>query len=436
MRQTSIVMAAVLAVGVLAAKPPANAPAKELVVHEWGTFLTMNGSDGVTLDGMYHEEHALPSFVHSRSNEELFQHDVIHKGETPVIYFYTQEPQRVSVKVSFPRGVWTQWFPQAARILPKSRNLGNTPASGESSISWQCLLSPPHSSGETFSVRKTAPNALWNYARNVDADYVMGEDLEIERFLFYRGLGKASLPLGFTNERGGTLSLSASDPNILNHLFVIRVEHGKGAYKYFSSLNPGNSLSNVIPDMAAAKPIDMFTREISDHLADSLTSSGLYAKEARAMVNTWTNSYFKTDGVRVLYLLPQRWTDRFIPMEIQPRPTSIVRVMVGRTELLMPERERKVAEAVRNLASDQATLRNTAFLTLQDQGRYLEPILRREAKMAADAEVRRISEKLLHTNFVNQIRPNVYRPDDGVRKEALPADDAATFSALLKEIHG
>ena len=41
----------------------------DLVVHEWGTFLAMQGSDGVTLDGMYHEEHALPAFVHSRSRD-------------------------------------------------------------------------------------------------------------------------------------------------------------------------------------------------------------------------------------------------------------------------------------------------------------------------------------------------------------------------------
>ena len=41
-----------------------------LIVHEWGTFLAMNGSDGVSLDGMYHEEHALPSFVHARSRDQ------------------------------------------------------------------------------------------------------------------------------------------------------------------------------------------------------------------------------------------------------------------------------------------------------------------------------------------------------------------------------
>ena len=48
-----------IAAGTLAAG--ADASRTGLVVHEWGTFLAMNGSDGVTLDGMYHEEHALPA---------------------------------------------------------------------------------------------------------------------------------------------------------------------------------------------------------------------------------------------------------------------------------------------------------------------------------------------------------------------------------------
>ena len=79
----------------------------DLVVHEWGTFLAMNGSDGVTLDGMYHEEHALPSFVHARSREQLRLHSGNLKGETPVIYFYTKTRQRVGVTVKFPSGLWT-----------------------------------------------------------------------------------------------------------------------------------------------------------------------------------------------------------------------------------------------------------------------------------------------------------------------------------------
>src|SRR4051794_7513545 len=82
----------------------------ELVVHEWGTFLAVSGSDGLTLEGMYHEEHALPSFVHARSRDQLHLPSVLLKGETPVIYFYTDRPRDVRVDVRFPRGLWTQWY--------------------------------------------------------------------------------------------------------------------------------------------------------------------------------------------------------------------------------------------------------------------------------------------------------------------------------------
>src|ERR1044071_3071238 len=84
-------------------EPPPN----DLVVHEWGTFLSMSGSDGVALDGMYHEEHALPAFVHSRTRDQLHLHSASLKGETPVIYFYTDHEQKVGVTVHFPKGVWT-----------------------------------------------------------------------------------------------------------------------------------------------------------------------------------------------------------------------------------------------------------------------------------------------------------------------------------------
>ena len=46
------------ALGMLVAANPLRG---DFVVHEWGTFLAMNGSNGISLDGMYHEEHALPA---------------------------------------------------------------------------------------------------------------------------------------------------------------------------------------------------------------------------------------------------------------------------------------------------------------------------------------------------------------------------------------
>ena len=92
--------AVALAIGAtFCASRGATKPAEDLVVHEWGTFLSMQGSDGITLDGMYHEEHALPQFVHTRSKDQLRMRSVDVKGETPVIYFYTRQPRTVNVTI-------------------------------------------------------------------------------------------------------------------------------------------------------------------------------------------------------------------------------------------------------------------------------------------------------------------------------------------------
>ncbi|HLK59683.1 MAG TPA: hypothetical protein VKU00_24190 [Chthonomonadaceae bacterium] len=427
----------------LAAACIAQAPSKTggLVVHEWGTFLTMSGGDGVTLDAMYHEEHALPGFVHARSKEQLHMPSANAKGETPVIYFYTNRQQDVSVKVRFPQGVWTQWYPQAAMVGPGLEQSAAplTPRNGH--ITWYAEVLPSESKDLSSRLPQTASDSLWNYARQVDAAYVRTtnssahqEKEEFERFLFYRGLGQAGLPLTFTNIANGTLSLSASEPVTLSHLFVLRVERGKGAYRYFASLSPGSTLTDTIPNMTDAQPLDAFVKDIGDDLADKLTQSGLYAKEARAMVNTWTSSYFKTDGIRVLYVLPQSWTDRFIPMEIDPKPQALVRVMVGRTELLTPERQHKVETAVHGLASADSATREGAFLTLRDQGRYIEPILRYTARTTHDAQTKALCNQLLLTDFVTDLRTTLNNAGDGERREEKPSLIRAQLAVLLREM--
>ena len=40
--------------------------------------------------------------------------------ETPVIYIYSDEEREVSLKVGFPKGLLTQWYPQV-RALDQGR---------------------------------------------------------------------------------------------------------------------------------------------------------------------------------------------------------------------------------------------------------------------------------------------------------------------------
>jgi hypothetical protein len=410
----------------------------DLVVHEWGTFLAMNGSDGVALDGMYHEEHALPAFVHSRSKDQLKLRSVIVKGETPVIYFYTQRPQQVAVRVDFPGGIWTQWYPQAALVGPALVQLGTPPRPRNGHITWAIDVVPPQlAHGESPATRV---DALWNHARHVDAAYVSASDQtrtgapkEWERFVFYRGLGEAKLPLAMSAHDGRIVAHTTAGVE-LRHVYVVRVEHGRGAYAYMPALEDGKELNTAISAMDMAMPIDRFADAIAADMAQRLVETGLYEKEARAMVSTWRNSYFKTDGVRVLFVLPQSWTDRYIPLRIDPKPAEMVRVMVGRVELLTPERERRAETAVRDLASTDEGVRERAFATLRDEGRYVEPIVRHTLRTSTDERVQTLARRLLLTDFITELRTSLTHAASGEKLPQNPIYARAQLASLLREV--
>lgn len=435
------------------AGPQAKAqPAPDLVIHEWGTFLGMSASDGTALDGMYHEEHALPPFVHSREKDQLRLPFMLLKGETPVIYFYTERPQSVRLGVGFPSGIWTHWYPQAAVVQPTLMDRATSPERLRNGrICWMADIIPASQVGlpgkdgklEFPAPPDTSSDALWNYSREVDAAYVKTMDAtqdpprpEYDRFLFYRGLGEARLPLRMSARDGGTVSLD-DDPTVkdgVRHAFVLRVEKGRAAYRYVPELAPGQSLSGVIPGRDESLPLAEFTRRIGDDLAARLVESGLFAKEARAMVNTWTNSYFQADGIRVLFVLPQKWTDAFIPMAVVPTPKSLVRVMVGRLELLSPERERLAEDAVRGLADPDETRRAQAFATLRAQGRYVEPIVRRVLQTSRDPQVLSLAKRLLSADEVTTLRAAVHDAASGKMLNEDPLMLRALLARLLREI--
>ena len=409
-----------------------------LIVHEWGTFLAMNGSDGVSLDGMYHEEHALPPFVHARSRDQLHLPSSLVKGETPVIYFYTEVPARVQVRVDFPDGMWTQWYPQASMVGPGLAQLSTPLAPRNGRIQWDADVVPP----DTARVRlpAAADAALWNHSRDVDAAYVStvnraggGASPEWERFLFYRGLGQAKLPFDVRVE-GGRLAADATLPEGVEHVFAIHVGNGRGAFSYTRRVTPGVAMDTPIPALRDGLPLEAFAERLADVVAARLVESGLYEKEARAMVNTWRTSYFTTDGVRVLFVLPQAWTDRAIPLRIKPTPAQVVRVMVGRIEVLTPARERRAAAAVRDLASPDAQVRAGAFEALRQEGRYVEPIVRRTLRTTSDERVRELCRRLLLTDFVTELRSSLTTATTGEKAAVDTVYVRAQLASLLREI--
>ena len=82
------------------------------------------------------------------------------------------------------------------------------------------------------------------------------------------------------------------------------------------------------------------------------------------MVETWKDSWFG-EGCRLIYIVPSGFIDKVLPLTIDPVPGQIVRVFVGRLEIVTPA----TAMAVRTaLAHDDEA-------TLDKYRRFLEPIL-------------------------------------------------------------
>jgi hypothetical protein len=94
----------------------------------------------------------------------------------------------------------------------------------------------------------------------------------------------------------------------------------------------------------------------------------LYEKEARAMVKTWESAWLKDEGTRVLYVLPGSWTDRTLSLTVTPKPDALVRVMVGRHDVLTPEREREIDSVVGRTPDRDAVTASLAKL-----GRFAVP---------------------------------------------------------------
>ena len=118
-------------------------------------------------------------------------------------------------------------------------------------------------------------------------------------------------------------------------------------------------------------------------LHQMLVESGLYPREAAAMLATWDESWFE-EGLRLFYILPGPQTDALLPMSIDPEPQERVRVMVARIEILTPEMERE--------AEDRLAAASAGPLP---GGRFTEALLQRVLDRTDDVRLRARIRRLL-----------------------------------------
>lgn len=364
--------------------PSSNKEARAgLVVHEWGTFTSVVGRDGQSLIWRpLSFESDLPSFVHSvdkgaswrgsRHYPTKSYRPVTVRMETPVLFFYSDEEMTVKVRVRFPSGDITEWYPQAL-------------SAGNRGIDWGELRVMP---GAQFGLPHDFRENHYYPARETDAALLQvqnGEQTEHEKFLFYRGVGGFALPLS-VRLAGNKVAITNSYEEKVRQ--VVLFENRGGAIGY--------RIVNLPEDeMVIDRPaLNDNLQELRQGMKAMLIAHGLYEKEAEAMLNTWRDSWFE-EGLRVFYLMPRKTTDAILPIVIEPEPEALERVLVGRTEVITPEMEQNVTNQISKLSGRSISGRKAARKEINKYGRFLESILTEILRHRADAQLKMGVERLL-----------------------------------------
>jgi hypothetical protein len=381
MNRRLLACAALLTAGTLfGAARPTSDPA-ELVVHEWGTFTSIAGGDGLAVQWTPQAGPTdLPCFVHRNPYNPKAGLWGTVRMETPVLYFYTPRELTVRVGVGFHQGLITEWFPDAA-VTPAPNY--NVPTKWEGTIRWNDVTVKPNAAADF----RTEPGASHYYvARRTDAAPVIAAS-ETERFLFYRGVGRFAPPLIATTADDGSVTIASASGAPLGD--VILFENRGGAMAYETRHVDGRQVTLTLPAVQDEIPTP------TADLEGALVKSGLYPREARAMVETWRDSWFE-EGVRIFYVVPAVTIDKILPLEIEPLPSNVVRVFVGRMEVVTPATQQIVRDALG--AGDRATL--------QKYGRFLQPIISRLTATATPMERAMIDHQLQQTSATAWASPS------------------------------
>src|SRR5262249_12284611 len=160
-------------------------------------------------------------------------------------------------------------------------------------------------------------------------------------------------------------------------LFVLGLQHGAGKFISVERLATGEKCTVQVDLTDKTSPTKQLSDQLCQTMAEALVSEGLYPREAQAMVNTWRDSWFEEDGLRVLYTLPRQWTDRTLPLTLAPKPRELVRLMVGRAEIFTPASEKKLSDALAMAQKGDAQARAIVMSECKKLGRFAEPALRK-----------------------------------------------------------
>lgn len=306
-----------------------------VVAHEWGTFTSVAGEKGGAVQWMpLSGSSDIPCFVARLRPQNLKLMLASVRMETPVLYFYAERATTISVKVQFPNGWITEWYPPSTLVEPdRSTSTGAPVGFSGGRIQWDGLQVLP---GEHPALPTTTGGSHYYAARDTDADPIRMGD-QYEKLIFYRGAGNIPIPLRPKFNRDGKIEIenTGSESVPLAILFERRGDR------------LGYRAVHAVKGVIVVEPPELTANlaRMQQDMADSLVEFGLFPKEARAMLETWRDSWFD-EGMRLFYVVPRSMVDEALPLTIQPEPSNLTRVFVGRIEMLSPWGDRTLRTAL------------------------------------------------------------------------------------------
>lgn len=337
-----------------------------VVAHEWGTFTSVAGPDGnpinwSTLVG----PPDLPCFV-QRGPVYKSEFSALVRMETPVLYFYSSRPAELSVQVpALPLGHMTEWY-------PKATDSGN-------SLRWDSIRLDP---GAHPDLPSSPHDSRYFAARNTDST-PLNVNGQWEKMLFYRGVGSFAIPLRPQFIADGKVELRNVSQDRIPLAILFENRGGKLGYHIESDLT-GSATTDfpvLTGDIAGVRAVIVKAL---------IERGGLYPKEAQAMMDTWQDSWFE-EGMRVIYVLPQRPVDALLPLTITPAPRELTRAFVGRVEILSPAIKDEIESA--SSAGDVDALKK--------YGRFLSAFARQMPGLTSSPAYRRFEQVTANVNSVS-----------------------------------
>jgi hypothetical protein len=366
-----------------------------LTVHEWGTFTSVAGEDGSSVEwDTLSCKDDLPGFVNAVGYRGFkFRLQGTVRMETPVIYFYSPREMEARVQVRFPFGVITEWYPKGNNEIYESKSLMDRLDRRERpAFETKSLMDPPPAglesslvkldsslNGIDTSLRRLMGSIGWNdvkiqpgsapdyalegapsryyAARGTDSAPIAVGD-QHEKFLFYRGVGRFQVPLTARVAGDGKVTLGNRGTDQIPAAILFENRGGHIGFRNAGAVSDAVTLDRPTLDGSLS--------QLLADLAGALEAQGLYRREALAMVETWRDSWFE-EGSRLIYIVPSNAIDAVLPLHVEPAASNTARVFVGRIELVTPATEQAVEQA----------MAKGDWSALDRYTRFLDPILKR-----------------------------------------------------------